>query len=255
MQRNQKADFHLANLAAQRTRAAQRSAATTLRPLLRVLLAAGLTQQQLIRICERTIGDAAKSDDGVASLRRLPHYSTLEHVIARWANDPLYLEQGNPIRLRIRGKGPSFKSLVKAVAPKSPWRVALAVLTRNRLVKIASDGATVRLVSRFYPMRSHGAIDLELFTTLTEDFLRTHEYNFLKNPLMGRGLFQRVAHKLDSDPRLAPLFNRYVREQGQLFLESVDEWLIRHQPAKKRGQRRRKVRLGVGVYVINEALR
>jgi hypothetical protein len=104
-------------------------------------------------------------------------------------------------------------------------------------------------------MRSSGAIDIELFTTLTVDFLRTHEYNFLKNPTMGHGLFQRVAHKLDSSPRLAPLFNRYVREQGQLFLESVDEWLIRHQPATRRGQRRRKVRLGVGVYVINETLR
>jgi hypothetical protein len=104
-------------------------------------------------------------------------------------------------------------------------------------------------------MRSRGAIDLELFTTFTVDFLRTLEYNFLKNPLMGRGLFQRVAHKLDSNSRLAPLFNQYVREHGQLFLESVDEWLIRHQPARRRGQRRRRVRLGVGVYVINEALR
>jgi hypothetical protein len=51
------------------------------------------------------------------------------------------------------------------------------------------------------------------------------------------------------------VFNKYVREQGQFFLESVYEWLIRHQPAKKAGHHRKKTRLGVGVYVINEALR
>jgi hypothetical protein len=51
------------------------------------------------------------------------------------------------------------------------------------------------------------------------------------------------------------VFNRYAREQGQLFLEAMDEWLIRHQPTNSRKRRKDRVRLGVGIYVINEALR
>jgi hypothetical protein len=90
---------------------------------------------------------------------------------------------------------------------------------------------------------------------MTIDFLRALEFNLVKNPRLGEGLFQRRAAKINSDARLAPEFNEYAREQSQLFLESIDEWLIRHQPRPKRGERRRKVRLGVGVYVINEALR
>ncbi|HSD75735.1 MAG TPA: hypothetical protein VLB75_13280, partial [Steroidobacteraceae bacterium] len=113
----------------------------------------------------------------------------------------------------------------------------------------------IELLMRYSPARARGAVDIELFTTMTIDFLRALEFNLLENPRFGEGLFQRRAHKVNSDARLAPVFNRYVREQGQLFLESVDEWLIRHQPATRRGQRRRKVRLGVGVYVINETLR
>jgi hypothetical protein len=107
----------------------------------------------------------------------------------------------------------------------------------------------------YTPARAHGAFSVDLFAKMTIDFLRALEFNLLSNPRLGDGLFQRRAHKVNADARLAPVFNKYVREQGQLFLESVDEWLIRHQPATKRGQRRKKVRLGVGVYVINEALR
>jgi hypothetical protein len=87
------------------------------------------------------------------------------------------------------------------------------------------------------------------------DFLRTYELNLLKNPPMGHGLFQRYAQMLDSDARLAPTFNKYVRDQGQLFLETIDEWLVRHQPRKASGRQKKRVRLGVGIYVINEALR
>jgi hypothetical protein len=108
---------------------------------------------------------------------------------------------------------------------------------------------------RYTPARTRGKVDIEIFTSMTTDFLRALEFNLVNNPRLGEGLFQRRAAKVNSDARLAPVFNRYVREQGQLFLESVDEWLTRHQPKQKRGQRRRKVRLGVGVYVINEALR
>ena len=89
---------------------------------------------------------------------------------------------------------------------------------------------------------------------MTIDFLRTHEFNFLRNPRRGHGLFQRIAHKRDSDARIAPQFNRYIRERGQQFLEAMDDWLYRHRP-KRAGRQRKKVRLGVGMYVINESLR
>jgi hypothetical protein len=103
-------------------------------------------------------------------------------------------------------------------------------------------------------MRLGGFVDIETVTTMTVDFLRTHEFNILKNPQAGKGLFQRIAHHQSSDVNLAPLFNQYVREQGQSFLEAIDEWLIRHQPKKRASKQQKLVRLGVGVYVINEAL-
>ena len=224
-----------------------------LRPLLRVLLATGLSRQQLIDVCERSVqrlSDRAKP----VRLKSLPHHEPLEQLVARWANHPAYLDAGKPIRLRIGGKKPSFRSLVKSVAPSLTSALVLRALKRRRIVRVDGNGG-IELLSRFCPARSNGAVDIEVITKMAIDFLRTYELNLLKNPRMGRGLFQRYAQKLNSDTRLAPEFNRFVREQGQLFLETVDEWLVRHQPKRSSLRRKKNVRLGVGIYVINEALR
>jgi hypothetical protein len=178
----------------------------------------------------------------------------MDDVIARWINHPSYSSHGEPILLPMKGKTISFSALVKLVAPRASPTTMLHALTLSHAVRMRSDGR-IELLMRYSPARGRGGVDLEVFTSMTTDFLHALEFNLLNRPRLGEGLFQRRAAKINSDARLAPVFNQYVREQSQLFLESIDEWLIRHQPKQKRGRRRRKVRLGVGVYVINEALR
>lgn len=224
-----------------------------LRPLLRVLIATGLSQQALIDVCTRSVERLSRRATATR-IKALSRHEPLEHIVAHWANNAGYLESGKPMRLRIVGKRPSFETLVKSVAPSLSASVALGALRRRRVVKVTKTG-DVELLSRFCPARSNGVVDIELVTKMAIDFLRTYELNLLENPRMGEGLFQRFAQKHNSDERLAPIFNRHVREQGQLFLENIDEWLVRHQPKRASTRRRKKVRLGVGIYVINEALR
>lgn len=224
-----------------------------LRPLLRVLLAAGAGKRELALICIQLIIRLSNAD---ASMRITPllNREPLEGIVYRWTNHMAYLERGKPTRLRLKGRKPSFSELVKAVSPSYSPSFALRDLKRRHVIRIAPDGK-VELVSRFYPLRSYRAVDIEPFARMTTDFLRAHEFNLLNAPALGKGLFQRIAHNLNSDARLAPVFNRYVREQGQLFLEIIDEWLVRHQPKRSAKRSKKKVRLGVGIYVINEALR
>ena len=224
-----------------------------LRPLLRILLAAGLSEQQLLRVCERSVRTVARRTVS-GRLASIPHIERLDDVVARWINHPSYLSRGKPMVLPLKGRTTSFYGLARSAAPGASPKLVLRALALNHAVRITRD-RKVKLLMRYSPARARGAVDIEVFTAMTSEFLRTLEFNLLNNPRPGAGLFQRRANKVDSDAKLAPVFNQYVREQGQLFLESVDEWLIRHQPARKRGQSRRKVRLGVGVYVINEALR
>ena len=234
-------------------RKARSCARRVLRPLFRLLLAAGLEKKELVALTAQTIGRLPEHSTH-AQLRSLPYCRPLEKLVARWVTNPRYLDEGHPMRLRMRGRHPSFQSLVKSVTPKMPCALALDALKRTRIARVTSD-RKVELLSHFYSMRVAGFVDIEVVTTIVVDFLRTHEFNILKNPQAGRGLFQRIAHHQNSDPKLAPVFNQYAREQGQSFLEAMDEWLLRHQPRHHGKRRRKRVRLGVGIYVINEALR
>ena len=57
----------------------------------------------------------------------------------------------------------------------------------------------------------------------------------------------------DVHPRLARHFNSFAREQAALLLESIDDWLARHQMRTRNAQR--PIRLGMGIYVVNETVR
>jgi hypothetical protein len=223
-----------------------------LRPLLRLLLATGLDKKELLALCGRVL-DHLPEHSTPSQLRLLPYARPLEKLVARWVNHPSYLEHGRPMRLRLRGARPSFQSLVRSVAPNLSSDLALNALQQTRIARVTPD-RKVELLSHVFFIRLGGFVDIETVTTMTVDFLRTQEFNFLENPQIGRGLFQRIAHHQTSDAKLAPVFNQYARDQGQSFLEGIDEWLIRHQPKRQANRRRKRVRLGVGIYVINETL-
>jgi hypothetical protein len=227
-------------------------ASAILRPLLRVLIAAGLTEQELLEICARQVQHVRKTL-GRQRLRPLEYEGPgLERIISRWITDTTFLDEGGPAVLNYSGRR-SFKVLVRRASVRMSPQLALRGLRRHRVVSVSRNNQ-IHLVSRYFPCRAANAVDMNIFAQMTVDFLRTLEFNFLGNPQRGHGLFQRLAHSRSLDPQLAPLFNRYARKQGELLLEAVDDWLARREsPRKKR--RKKNIRLGLGVYVINESLR
>lgn len=221
-------------------------------PLLRVLIAAGLTEEELLEICTRHAQHIRKTL-GRHRLRSLDcHGPELELIVSQWINDPEFLNEGAPAALDYSGKR-GFKSLVRRASPGFSPTEALRDLLKHRVVSI-SQKKQVRLLSRFFPCRSKNAIGMDSYARSAIDFLRTNEFNFLRNPKRGQGLFQRFAHNASIDPRLAPLFNRYARKQGEALLETVDDWLARREKRTGKG-RTKNLRLGMGIYVINESLR
>lgn len=228
------------------------SAKRILKPLLRVLFAAGLRESDLFQLCER-YARAYATGRRPLKLKALPYRSSLEHVISRWNTDPAFTRGGAPAALKYNGRD-SFTSLVRLAAPSLRSNDALLELRRHKLVTGRRNGR-LRLICSFFPVRGDSAIDLELFTKMTVDFLRTHEVNFLTNPPRGKGLFQRVAHRSISNSRIALEFNQYARAQGQQLLEAIDDWLARRQQKPPRTDSSGPRRIGMGIYVINETLR
>lgn len=225
------------------------SARRILRPLLRVLFAAGLREADLIQVC-RYYARVYATSKNRPTLRALPYRSSLEHIISRWNTDPVFTSGGAPAPLKFAGRE-SFTSLVKSAASNLKPAEALLELQRHKLVTGRRNGR-LRLICPFFPVRGHGAIDFELFTKMCVDFLRTHEVNFLTDPPRGKGIFQRVVHRSVSSPRVAREFEHYARVQGQQLLEAIDDWLARRQQKPPRVSSSGPKRIGMGIYLINE---
>jgi hypothetical protein len=227
------------------------SASRIMAPLVHILSAVGITEVELNAICERHYRLAHRSHPrrALKVVVRDPRYAD---IITRWVTQPRYQTAGCPAVLRAFGRSPSFASLVRETEPSLLPREVLSDWRRAKIVRFTRD-QKVKLLERFIPTRSGNEFDFGFLATMTSDFLRAHEFNVLHGKRRGHGLFQRLAHSYDVHPRLARDFNSFAREQAGLLLESIDDWLARHQMRKRAAQR--PIRLGMGIYVVNETVR
>ena len=227
------------------------SADRMIAPLVRILCAVGMSQAELTAICARHCASSRRSGRkrALKVVVRDPRYAD---IITRWVTQPRYQDAGRPAFLKASGRAPSFASLVRETEPSLSPREVLSDWSRSKIVRITGR-KQVQLLERFVPTRSGKEFDLGFLATMTGDFLRAHEFNVLYGKRRGHGLFQRLAHSYDVHPKLAHDFNDFAREQAALLLESIDDWLARHQMPQR--QRRKANRLGMGIYVVNETVR
>jgi hypothetical protein len=227
------------------------SADRMMAPLIRILLAVGLSEQELAAICAHhyQLGRPRQRKPLKVVVRDMRY----PDIITRWVTHPRYQDAGRPAVLNAYGRSPSFASLVrKTESSLSPPEVLKDWCRAKIIRKVGTQ--RVELLERFVPTRAGNEFDLQFLATMTSDFLRANEYNILHGKHRGRGLFQRLAHSYDVHPRVAHRFNSFAREQAALLLESIDDWLARHQmPAPRRTAK--PTRLGLGIYVVNETVR
>jgi hypothetical protein len=228
-------------------------AGAILAPVMRIALAIGVSQRELLALCATCIQQANEQlpqRGKFKTIHRDPRYAD---IITRWYTCPSYLQDGKPARLRKSGRGQSFSTLVRDVEPELNPSEVLREWIELRIARRNSDGK-IELRQRFIPTRVGRVIDLDYFFRTVGDFLRAHEFNLLNPIKRGDGLFERAATSWNVDRRLAPDFNAFARNQSALLLEAIDDWLARHEmPMQKR--KRKPSRLGLGIYVINETLR
>jgi hypothetical protein len=85
------------------------------------------------------------------------------------------------------------------------------------------------------------------------DLVTTVEHNLSR----GTGepaRFEGRAQNRHIDPRQLPAFRAFMEREGQAFLERCDEWLSAHEASRPAGESVATLRLGVGVYAIQEKL-
>jgi hypothetical protein len=190
-------------------------------------------------------------DPTLLSVHRLySHTAAVGELLTEWHQNPKYLdESGAPLPLRIQGRGRSFHSLARNAAPDLKPSALLAELRRVGAV-ILDKNRIVHVQTRSLPVYKDNQLAIQHTLISLHSFIRTLRHNLDSDPSNNDQLFHRVAWNGAFDRSLIPLLKIKLKRQGQDFLESFDNWMMRK--TKKRrtdGQRARTEPVFIGVYL------
>ena len=215
-----------------------------LRPIIRVLRSAGVSQAQMIQ-CIQQAAEEHSGDTVCGRLRsdtRRDTIATLLEVTTAWARSPEWTDgNGRPRELSLRVDDPKgFAALVRDVEPELSPATALEQLESLDVVRLIRNDEFVRLLT---PVIIHRALDAAL-----EDlrrFTETLEHNLFRSRNAASRM-QVVASRLSLDPARFEDFARFIRPTGESFLDSADDAL----GAYVTDQRDQGVQFGIGVFVF-----
>jgi len=178
------------------------------------------------------------------------HTAAVGELLTEWHQNPRYLDEcGAPIPIRIRGRGKSFFGLARDSVPNLEPAALLSDLKRVGAVTIDKKRQVhVRMRSLAVYKDSQLAIQHTLISL--HSFITTLRHNLDSDPSNDDQLFHRVAWNGAFDAKLIPMLKIKLKRQGQEFLESFDNWMMRK--AKKRRNslnRRSSEPVFIGVYL------
>lgn len=259
------------------------AATQALRPVTRLMLASGVTFREFSALAKRVFVSVASDEFGRSGrptnisrvslmtglarkdVRRLrnelegdeslapPPQKTTEatRLLSAWYELEEYTNaDGTPRAIPPGGPAPSFEALHRKHGGDIPATTMQKDLVRTGALCIESDGKLKPLRRYFMPLPLEvdavaraGDVLLTMGNTVT--------LNLTRRP-GSEGRFEGRASSTRIPARDTAEFRAFVERQGMRFLEEMDQWLNRHavEPDSSEAEL---VRLGVGVYQIQEA--
>ena len=209
----------------------------------RVAILTGFTRREVRRL--RTLLAAADGADPEVFDRM----NRATRVLTGWHNDVEFCgDDGTPKPLPATGGDPSFEALCKRYASDVP---ATTMLKELRHVGAVTEDGQGHLIARtrFYMPVQMDSEQILRSGSVMADIGNTVAYNLHR----GSGQptrFEGRATSARMPEEAIPLFREYLEQEGQAFLERIDEWLTEHElddDSEDQG-----VRLGLGVYWIEK---
>ena len=199
-----------------------------------------------------SIGNFLKSGDRGDSAD-LFHYraSAIGELLTIWHQDPRYLNQkGEPVALRMNGQNCSFSKLAAQAAPKLDARKVLSELKLTGAVTTDNRGY-IRATTRSLSVYEDRRLAIQHTLGALSGFIKTLRHNLESAASNSEQLFHRVAWNGQIDLEEIPKLKIWLKNRGQVFLESADKWMQRRSNVKKRGDRNlRSIRqVSVGLYL------
>jgi hypothetical protein len=210
--------------------------------LSRVAILSGLDRREVARLRRRATEQRTAPQGYMSKPTQLLH---------AWYHDPQYLDSsGKPRDLEIEGAEGSFAELVRQCTPGIPL-VAMIKELRAAGAVADVDGERLRALKRSYVPRELNENLVRLWGSVLQDVGTTLEHNISREEAQ-LPRFDRRAISLRVDPRALPEFREMLEREGQAFLERVDDWISAHELSSSVHEQGRGIRLGVGVYHIQD---
>lgn len=254
---------------------------TLLRPVIGILLRAGLPFSRFAEICRSVYVEVAASEFGLDGRRtnnsrialltglsrtrvkqELDQLATAaskkdeqpidqvrpaSRVLMAWHTDPDYLDaSGEPLQLALEKGSPSFKDLYEKYSGKVvPITAMLKELRNVGAVKTTRHGMLRVLMRSYMPQQSDPGATKRVCMAV-RDLAETGSWNLYRDDDQ-RARFERFATN-----QLVPIselnaFTDFLNKEGQAFLERADNWLIEKETSDPTEE---VARIGVGVYEI-----
>lgn len=208
----------------------------------RVSILTGVSRKEIARV--RALLEA-ESDP-------LPNKTTdATRVLSGWHQDPDFLTPaGEPRTLPPDGAGASFTTLWQRYGGDVPVTSMRKELERAGAITTLPDG-TLRAERRYFMPRSFdpqwilnaGSMLRDLGSSITHNLDAGTEAATPRR-FIGRATSDSVA------AASLPEFEAFVEQNGQEFLERIDQWLTEHEARPVPGAARKQMRLGLGVFFI-----
>jgi len=174
-------------------------------------------------------------------------------VLDGWFHDPDFrAASGEPRELPVSEGDDSFAALVRRYVPGIPHVAMIKELRAVGAIEELPDGR-LRALKRNYIPRELTGNQIRLWGSVLEDVGTTLEHNLMRKP-SERPRFERRALSLTVDRKALPEFEALLAAEGQAFLERMDDWINAHQVDSSAGEQGVGIRLGVGVYHIQDRL-
>lgn len=212
--------------------------------LSRVAVMTGLNRKEVRKVRDRLENEDWELD---------PALSRPGYVLSEWFTSPTYLTaRGSPRPLPFEQsqRGPSFTGLVREVGGDVPPGAMLKELIRADCVKEVRPG-TWKAVKRQYSPTGVDLFQVQRFGECLHDLAQTIASN-MEQPKVQERLFEFRAWASDIELKSIPKLRRIVANQGQTYLEQIDDWLNAHRVATDEGLTPEGVRCGVGIYYFED---
>lgn len=228
-----------------------------LRPVVRILRLSGFTEEMIRSMLGRALRRYARCPVRGAWLESMHGLGldrgriiALMNVLRVWSQDPEFVDgNGQPKPLTLGGGAGSFRALLRSTKCNSATSRALEQLKALGSVQLYDRGTRVRLVSNTLIVVAGNRFVVAPSLDAIRRFAETIEHNLCAGTRPGDGRIHRWAACEALDPGKLAEIQRYVRSNGQIFLEAMDDKLS---SCRVRRGSRRAISYGVGFYVFTD---